>query len=55
MKSPRLLLLPLLTVAVSFVASAAVLLPWMDVVPVPTDAPAAMGSVTLALCLDYSL
>merc|ERR1719160_860074 len=54
-KLPRLLLLPLFIVLVSFILSAALMTPWMDSVPIPTDAPAAMGSVTLALCLDYCL
>ncbi|CAK0875964.1 unnamed protein product, partial [Prorocentrum cordatum] len=54
-KSGRLLVLPLVTVAVSFVVGALLTIPWMSSVKVPPDAVAAMGSVTLALCLDYSL
>lgn len=51
----RLLILPLFTVCLSFAVSALMLIPWMDHVEVPTDAIAAMGSVILALSLDYSL
>ncbi|CAE7664961.1 mmpL11, partial [Symbiodinium sp. KB8] len=51
----RLLVLPLITVGVAFVVSALLLLPWMDYVEVPPDGIAAMGSVILALSLDYSL
>lgn len=51
----RLLVLPLLTLSVSFVVACALLLPWMDAVSIAKDVPAAMGSVVLALCMDYSL
>lgn len=54
-KFPRLLLVPLLTVAVSFILAAGMMIPFMDSVPVPQDAPAAMGSVVMALTLDYTL
>eukprot|EP00435_Cladocopium_sp_Y103_P066785 s1331_g29.t1 len=51
----RLLILPLFTVCLSFAVSALMLIPWMDHIEVPRDAIAAMGSVILALSLDYSL
>lgn len=51
----RLLILPLFSVVLSFGLSAAMLIPWMDHVEVPADGIAAMGSVILALSLDYSL
>lgn len=51
----RLLLLPLFTLSVTFVVASLLTLPWMDLYPVPHDVPAAMGSVILALCMDYSL
>lgn len=54
-KYVRLLLLPLILVIISFIVCAAMLVPWMDVVPIAHDVPAAMGSVIMALCLDYSL
>jgi len=54
-KYPRLLLVSLLTVVVTFFLAAAMVLPWMDVFAIPQDAPAAMGSVIMAGCLDYSL
>ena len=51
----RLLILPLFTVCISFAVAALMLIPWMDHVEVPQDGIAAMGSVILALSLDYSL
>lgn len=51
----RLLLLPLMTVASTFVLAAAMMTPWMEAIPIPKDVPAAMFSLTLALSLDYSL
>merc|ERR1719162_1234352 len=54
-KNPRLLICAVITVTVSFVASCLVMIPWMDLVGVPNDAPAAMGSVIMAGSLDYTL
>jgi len=51
----KLLIIPLVTVAVAFIMAALMTLPWMDLVAIPHDVPAAMGSVILALCMDYSL
>lgn len=51
----RLLVLPLLTLSVSYIMACVFLLPWMDAVHIAKDVPAAMGSVILALCMDYSL
>lgn len=54
-KNVRLLICALITVTVSFVASCLVMIPWMDLVGIPSDAPAAMGSVIMAGSLDYTL
>jgi uncharacterized membrane protein YdfJ with MMPL/SSD domain len=51
----KLLLLPVLMLLISFIVFAAMMIPWMDTFKIPKDAPAATGSVMLALSLDYGL
>lgn len=51
----RLLLLPLLVSALSFALCCLFILPWMDKFAVPMDGFSVLGSVVLAMSLDYSL
>eukprot|EP00928_Gymnodinium_smaydae_P007348 TRINITY_DN12651_c0_g2_i1.p1 TRINITY_DN12651_c0_g2~~TRINITY_DN12651_c0_g2_i1.p1 ORF type:complete len:1238 (-),score=132.80 TRINITY_DN12651_c0_g2_i1:83-3550(-) len=51
----RFLILPLFTIAISFVLASLMILPFMGIIAVPVDGLTTMGSLIFALCLDYSL